>query len=530
MNIPAPTAYAFNLIDGIIIAAYLSGIIAVGFKFARRNKTTQGYFIGEHNTPSWVLGLSMLAAKISSVTFLALPAAAFALDWRLLVPYLAILPVAAFSVWILVPFYRRAAHTTVFEYLHARFGTGARLYGAIITLMGTLIRMGAILYLVSIPLSMFTGFSPLLIMAIVIVFCTIYTMVGGIQAVIWTDAIQAIILYAGGIIALGVMVWGIPGGLSEVVNTAMADNKFSLGPMHWDFNERTFWTMLVAGVLMWLSSYTSDQVLIQRYLAAKDLKQARMAGWSSALLCLPTWTLFFFLGTTLYVYYRVNHDPALADMPADNIFPYFILTRMPHGLSGLVIAGIVSAAMGSLSASLNAFATVGTVDIVRPYLLSGRTDAFYMRSAKAMTAVAAVFTLGMACVLNMASKESFQDLSQQISGLFGGVLPAFFLLGLFFTRVNRRVLWQAFPVAFALNVYFVLVQMDFVKPLFGFSIHAYWISYLMVIFLVLLAAVLAWLEKMPPDQRVGLSVFYPLPKEKSLPETIIPQKAAPPQT
>lgn len=504
-------------IDLTIMALYFAGVVGIGLKFARKSGTTEGYFLGDKSAPSWVLGLSMIAAKISSVTFLALPAAAFVLDWRLFVPNLAIVPVAAVAIWIVVPFFRRAAHTTAFEYLNIRFGAAARIYGAIIFLVGQALRLGSVIYLVTIPIEMFTGFSPILIMLVIGGFCTFYTIVGGIQAVIWTDAIQAIILYLGGISALAVMVLGIPGGFPTIFQAAVADNKFSLGPMNWSLSDRTFWTMFIIGTTGWISQYTSDQVLIQRYLAAKDLREARMAGVTSAFLCLPTWAFFFFLGTALYVFYKMVPDAGVAALPADNVFPYFILTRMPHGLTGLVIAGVLSAAMGSLSAALNAFSTVATVDIVRPYLLRNKSDHFYTYAAKGITGLAALIMFGIGLALYSTTKESFVDLSHQLIGLIGGMIPGFFLLGFFAARVNKRIIWQTFPIAFLLNVYLVLANLNLVPDFLGIKIHPYWVSTLVIYVLIVLALAISWIQRAPPESRKGLTIF-PRPKAEPVSE------------
>lgn len=509
------TILSLHPVDLAIMVAYLLVMVGIGIVFSKKTRTTEGYFLGDHSAPSWVLGLSMIAAKISSVTFLALPAAAFALDWRLFVPNLSIIPVALLAIWILVPFFRRAARTTAFEYLNARFGMSARLYGSIIFLLGQSLRLGAVIYLVTIPIEMFTGLPPWMIMLIVGVFCTAYTVVGGLQAVIWTDAIQAIILYLGGISALIVMVMGVPGGMPEIFRVAMENDKFSFGPMRWDFSERTFWTMFVIGLISWVNQYTSDQVLIQRYLAAKDLKQARMAGWSSAFLCLPTWAFFFLLGTALFVFYKFVPDPAVAELPADSVFPHFILTRMPHGLSGLVIAGVLSAAMGSLSAALNAFGTVATVDLVRPYILKGRSDRYYTTVAKLLTGVAAVLMLVIGWAFSMASKESYLDLSTQILGLIGGVVPCFFLLGFFAAKVDHRIIWQAFFVSFVLNVYLVLVQFKVITPLFGWAVHPYWVSTIVAAVMIVVALILAAFRPKANEVAPGLTIYGAQKAEES---------------
>lgn len=502
-------AFTLHSLDLAIIVVYFLAMIGIGVAFSKKARTTEGYFLGDHSAPSWVLGLSMIAAKISSVTFLALPAAAFALDWRLFVPNLAIIPVALLAVWILVPFFRTAAKATAFEYLNARFGSSARLYGSLIFLLGQMLRLGSIIYLVTIPVQMFSGLPTWAVMLAVGGFCTFYTILGGLQAVIWTDAIQAIILYIGGISAFAVMIAGVPGGLPEMFRVAMENDKFSFGEMRWDFNERTFPTMFLIGLVVWINSYTSDQVLIQRYLAARDLRQARMAGWSSAFLCLPTWAFFFLLGTALFVFYRFVPDPEVAALSADSVFPHFILTKMPHGLSGLVIAGVLAAAMGSISAALNAFGTVATVDIVRPYLLKGKSDRFYTVLAKLLTGLAALLMLLLGHVFAHTAKESWLDLQNQILGLIGGVVPVFFILGLFAARVSRRVVWQAFIVALALNAYLVLVEFRVISPVLGFQVHPYWVQSVVAVVMIAVALLLAKLQKTTAERRPGLTIYAP---------------------
>ncbi|MBC2595985.1 sodium/solute symporter [Ruficoccus amylovorans] len=491
-----------------IMVLYFVSMLGIGVFFSRRTKTTMGYFIGNRNIPTWVLGLSMISAMISSVTFLAMPAAAYVLDWRQFTPNLSILVVAALAVWLIIPFFRsKATKTTAYEYLNARFGRSARLYGAIMSLVGQGFRLGAVIYLMSIPLHMMTGVPIAWVIIVAGAFCTVYTILGGIEAVIWTDAVQGIILYLGGFAVLVVMLLDIPGGLPEVFRVAGEYDKFSLGAIEWDVSERTFWSMMIIGTFGWITMYTSDQVQIQRFLAAKDLREARRAGWLSALLCLPTWAFFFFIGTTMFVFYKLVPDPAVAGLSADEVLPHFILTRMPTGLNSFVIAGILSAAMGSLSAGLNAFATVATSDIIRPYLLKNRSDAFYKRTARLMTALAALIMFVLGFVFAFSTKESFMDYSQRVLGMIGGVVPGFFLLGFFAPRVNRRILWKAFWCALVLNVYLVLVQMEVVPPLFGVKIHPYMVTAVVVSFMVCFAVALSLIQRSRRENVEGLTIF-----------------------
>lgn len=494
-------------IDFVIMLLFFAAMTGMGVYFARRTKTTAAYFLGDNRIPSWAIGLSMVSTSISSVTFLAFPAAAFILDWRQVVPNLSNPLVAIIAVWLFVPFFRHTAKTSAFEYLHARYGSGARLYGSIMFLVGQSLRLGSILYLLAIPIQMITGISPFWIILLTGGFSAIYTILGGMEASIWTDVVQAVVLYLGGFAALFIMISGIPGGLGEFFQIASHDHKFSLGPMEWDLSERTFWTMLILGITNWVYGYAADQNMVQRYLSARSTHEARTATMMCALMSLPTWLFFFLLGTCLFVYYKMNPDPAVAGLPADHVFPHFIMTRMPAGLCGIVIAGVLSAAMGSLSSSLNAFATVSTVDILKPYVLKGKSDHYYTVLGRVMTGVGMVIMFAIGYGFLYAKKESFLDLSLKINGLLGGVVVCFFLLGFFAPRVNRKVVWQSFWVAITLNAYLLSVEMGLIPNFLRINIHPYWVSAFVITVMIVLALVLARIQGSRQDCPPELTIF-----------------------
>jgi len=503
--------------DLAIMAIYFGAMLGIGIFFSRRNKATSGYFLGGNRLPSWAIGLSMLATSISSVTFLAMPGAAFALDWRMLVPNLTFPIIALIACWLFVPFFRLNAKMSAFEYLETRFGKPARLYASGVFLLTQSIRMGSILYLLSIPIEMFTGIPAIWIMLFVGGLTALYTMMGGLEAVVWTDVVQAVILYVGGAAAIAVIIFDTPGGMPAVISTAIEHDKFSLGPMHWDTSDRTFWTMLIVGITGWLTAYAADQNMVQRYLAARTTREAREATLLCAFLSLPTWIFFFFIGTCLYAHYIITPSPDVVGMPADNVFPHFIIEKMPAGLSGLVIAGAVSAAMSSISSSLNSFATVSTVDFIRPHLLPGRSDAFYSKTARVATAVAAFLMFGVGIWILNADKESFVDLSARITGMIGEVVVAFFMLGFFAPSVNRRILWQAFAAAMVLNAYLVSIQFGWIEPLLGWSVHPYWIKSFVALTMIALAFVLSKIQRCQPVNLEGLTMFTPAPKPPEAP-------------
>jgi SSS family solute:Na+ symporter len=497
-----------HFLDIVIMLLFFASMGLMGVHFARRTKTTRSYFLG-NNIPAWAIGLSMLGTSISSVTFLAFPAAAFVLDWRQVVPNLTNPFFAIIAVVLFVPFFRNTAKTTAFEYLQKRFGSGARLYAAILFLVAQSLRLGSILYLLVIPLEIITGMPPLWIILITGGLAAVYTIMGGMAASIWTDVVQAFILYIGGLVALLVMIADIPGGLGTIIQTGREHDKFSLGPMAWDVSGRTFWTMLILGLSTWVIGFVGDQNVVQRYLAARSTREAQKATLLCAAMSLPTWLFFFFLGTCLFVYYTVLPNAAVAAMPPDRVFPYFIMSRLPAGLSGLVIAGVLSAAMGSLSSSLNAFATVSLVDIVQPYMLKNRGDRFYTLLARVLTGVATLVMFAISLGFFYADKESFLDLSLKLSGLLGGVTVCFFMLGFFAPRVNRRVLWQAFSAAFALNIYLALVEWKVLPNVLRLHVHPYWVGTFVIWVMIILAVILAWVQKTPPEQRPGLTLIGP---------------------
>jgi solute:Na+ symporter, SSS family len=503
----AATVGTFRGLDILIIVLFFAGLAYMGYAFSRRPKTTANYLLAGNSVPAWAIGLSMLATSISSVTFIALPAAAFALDWRLLVPNLANPLVAIFAVWILVPFFRSAARLSAFEYLEKRFGSGARLYAAFMFLVMQVIRLGSILYLMSIPLEFITGVSATWIIIVGGGFVAVYTILGGMEAVIWTDVVQSFLIYFGGAAALWVMLQGIDGGFLGMVQTASADHKFDLGPMHWATDERTFWTLLIVGITNWVQAFTADQTVVQRYLMAKDVSEARKATALCSVLSLPTWAFFFLLGTALYVFFKQNPDPAILGMKSDAVMPYFIVKYMPAGLTGIVLAGVLSAAMSSISSSLHAFGTIATADFVKPHLAPGRDDAFYARAARNLVILATGLMFAVSFWFYYTPKESFNDMLLQVIGLIGGTVVSFFVLGFFAPIVHRRPLWQAFWVALVFNIYFLLVQLELVPNFLPFELHPYWVQSWVNGLMIVLALVLSLLQRSTTHPVAGLTLF-----------------------
>ena len=478
-------------VDIAVIILYLLGMAGLGLWFARRNKTTEEYFLGGRSFPGWVIGLSMLGTSISSVTFLAFPAAAYTLDWRQLVSNLTLPLVAVLAIVVFIPFFRRGKTTSAFEYLGDRFGPGARLYGTLSFILLQLIRLGKVLFLVSIPVSLLTGYDIRLVIVFVGIFISLYTIAGGIGAVIWTDVVQSIVLWLGGIVCFLTIVLKLPGGMEQIVEVGSLHGKFDVGSMGFNLSERTFWTVALLGIVSWLTMYSSDQNVVQRYLAAKSLKDARRATTIYSLVAVPTWAFFFLLGSCVFVFYQAHPSTTVDGLEADAVFPYFILTEMPVGITGLVIAGVLAAAMSSLDSSINAISTLVTVDVMKPYLAKGRSDRFYLRGARIVAVVASVLMVLGAILFSSIEKESMNDLSWIVASVFGGCLLGLFMVGFFTTRIDSCAAMTALVVAIVLNVWLGANAAGWLPERLTAGVHAYWTGILVNLAFVVIAGVVA---------------------------------------
>lgn len=482
-----------KLADLVVIIIYLIGTAAIGLYFSRRNGSTEEYFLGGRNIPGWAVGLSMIGTSISSITFLALPAAAFALDWRQGAPYLVFPIICAFAVIFFIPIFRRTKITSAYEYLEQRFGRAARLYGSLCFVIGEATRLGTVLFLLAIPVSLMTGFNLNTIIIVTGIFVAFYTVTGGIDAVIWTDVIQSFIFWGGGLFVAGFMLYRIPGGFDTVIRVGNELNKFSFGPMEVDLSQRTFYVLLILGVFNWLSMYTANQNVIQRYLTAKSTREARKATLICAAGSLPTWFAFYFIGTTLFVFFRYFHDPRIAAMPADAVFPYFIINYLPSGFTGLLIAAVMAAAMSSLSSSLNSFAAVCTTDLLATCICPGRDDRYYLRWARIFSCIAVVIMIGGAIIIANIPKESMVDLGYIIGGLMVMLVMGFFILGFCCPSVGNRSVWLGFLCGTLSNIYLVLGYFNCLPSAIVPAIHVYWNSIICQIVMIVSAIVFAWL-------------------------------------
>jgi len=436
-----------GLVDLVTLVLYLSGIGVMGLYFARKNVTTEDYFVGGRSHKGWVIGLSLVGTSISSISFLAFPGDAYKTAYLRMVPNF-MLPIAlVIAAYVFLPFFRKNFISSAYEYLEMRFGPGIRVYGAVAFVVAQVVRISSILFLVSIMLQTLTGLTLVPCIVIAGIFVGFYTIVGGIHAVIWTDVIQTIVLTLGGAICLLMVVTQLPGGLSEIIAVASEADKFSFAEYRdgqlQTLQEKTATMMLFIGLTIWLTEYSCIQHTIQRYAAAKTAKDARQAMAVAGLASLPIWLFFMFLGTSLYVYYQAFPTPETTKMlsgelPAEDIMPYFILHELPVGLKGIVIAAALAAAMSSIDSSINAISAVSIIDVYRRHWVPDRDDRHYLVMARWVAVVVSLLMILGAIWFTLIDIKTLHDTSTILTAVMGGGLFGLFMIGMLTTRGNGR--------------------------------------------------------------------------------------------
>lgn len=710
-----------SILDWIVLVVYFGAMAAIGPFFARMNRTTEGYFLGDRSFPGWLVGISMFATSISSVTFVAYPGDAYRTAWLRMLPNF-MMPIAILmAVFIFIPFFRRTKITSAFEYLEDRFGPSTRLYAALAFIVMQMVRVALILFLVSLLVEQITGLNKYYSVVLGGVITSFYSILGGIRAVLWTDFIQAIVLWAGGLLCIVVIVASI--GLGTIFSEAHADGKFIFGELmqngtgsvvlaekadntgelavtvpesaapgseyfirvtalgekgasdnsnvnitigegphpeggpllepcwgetwvagrphtirwvpgafggsvnitlladrkpvatlaeaapdtgefvweipagqplgskyqvalrpadedgepvesrtyfqiaaappanslvvttpnggnvwapgstqtiRWEsttpaehvkvelvsgrgirqasfglsLTEKTIWVMLLIGLTNWLAEYSSNQNVVQRYAAAKSAKEARRASWICCCFSVPTWVLFMFLGTALYVYFKHHHSPeatailhGLQGAKAEEILPFFVMRNLPAGLSGLVIAGVLSAAMSSLSSSINSVSAVGVVDIYRRHLVKNAAEDHYLMAARVIGGFMGVVMIVGAWILMASDTKTLQDVATILAAVTAGGLLGLYLLGFLTTIGDARSVAAGIVCTVAFSTWMGLSDLKWLPEALISPIDSYWTGILGHLIMFVLGFSLGLLLPRRPRDLHNLTVW-----------------------
>ncbi len=423
-------------LDLAVLAVYLAAVLGIGVGLRRGGRSSQAFMNAQRRLPGWLCGMSILATYVSSISFLALPGSAYQSDWSRFTFSLSIPPAAWLAARYFTALYRRRWDNSAYALLESRFGLPARLYASSFYLLTQWFRMGVILYLTALPLSALAGWPVWGLVSLIGLTVMVYCLLAGIEGVIWTDALQGWILMAGAVGAVAVLLFGMPEGPAQALEIAARDGKFALGKFGLEPGEATFWVILLNGLFVNLQNFGIDQNYVQRYLAASSEREARRAVWIGGLLYLPLSALFFLVGTCLYSYYRAWPGMLPAEIPPDEVFPWFIVHGLPPGVSGFLVAAILAAAMSTLSTSVNSSATV----VLEDYFLRLRgkpmEEPKRLLVLRLWTVVFTASAVGVAVLLT--GVRSALDVWWTGASIFSGGILGLFLLAWLFPRTSRR--------------------------------------------------------------------------------------------
>lgn len=426
-----------TLFDFIIFFVFVGGVALFGCSFYKKSKSGSSAFTkADGNIPTWVVGMSIFATFVSSISFLGLPGGSYSGNWNQLIFSLTI-PVATWlAAKIFIPLYRGIGSVSAYQFLEDRYGYWARCYVAVCYLLTQVCRVGSILLLLAIPINTMFGWDISTIIIVTGAITLIYAVLGGISAVVWTDAIQGIILIVGALVCAAILTFGMPDGPAQLFQIAAADHKFSLGSLSATLREPTIWVVLIYGIFMNLQNYGIDQNYVQRYMTAKSTGEAVKGTLFGGLLYIPVSLVFVYIGTALYAYYTAQPGLLPDGIAGDKVFPYFIVHGLPTGLTGLVIASLFSAGMSTVATSINSSATIVFTDFYNRG--SRQTDDNRKRHMSVLyTTSFAVGVTGIAIGLAMQKIDGVLDAWWKLSSIFSGGMLGLFLLALVSRKPHR---------------------------------------------------------------------------------------------
>jgi solute:Na+ symporter, SSS family len=438
-----------NRIDLLIIAVYLVGITLFGLRFRKRQRTLRDYFLADRDIPWWAIALSIVAAETSTLTIISIPGLAYDSNLTFLQLVVGYVIGSVVISFVLLPQYFRGELYTAYQLIERRFGSELRTVTAGLFLLTRAAAEGVRVYAVSIVVSIALGTGEVASIAIITLLTLIYTFEGGLAAVIWTDVVQTFIYVGGTLVGLVTILHLIPGGWVAAHETASSLHKFEMFDLSTLISRPyTLWAGIIGGAFLRTASHGTDQLIVQRLLAAKNQRQSALALLSSAVAVFFQFALFLFVGVMLFAYY---HVPSSTFGRADRIYPTFIVSRMPHGIAGLLIAAILAAAMSNLSAALNSLSSSSIMDLYvrfRPAI----SDGSRLRLARLATLVWALVLFALA-LLALHRVGRVVEVGLQIASVAYGALLGVFLLGVLTKRANQPGAMIGMLFGFATELY-----------------------------------------------------------------------------
>ena len=463
---------SFGWLNWLVLIIYLVSMLGLGVYFMQRaSNSTEDFFKGGGRIPWWAAGISIFATMLSAITYMAIPAKAYATDWTYYPMQICILIVSFPVIKYYLPFFRRLNVTTAYEYLEVRFNAATRIMASILFIVFMVARTALVLFLPSLAMTAVTGIDIYICIALMALITIVYCTMGGVEAVVWGDVIQGIILVGGAIFAAIYLIVNTgENGASDFWQIATDNDKlrvFLFDAEHpFDYVNATWWVVILGGLANNLISYTSDQTVIQRYLTTSDEKSAARGILTNGLMSVVVTIAFFTIGTGLYTFFKTH--PAELDFTmakGDAIFPFFMMSQMPQGVAGLLIAAIFAATMSTIASNINSVSTAFTVDLWSK--IKGDGKAVSVKTARIAGIIAGVLGMGIAWLMATVDIQSLLDYFNTILGLLSGAIGGLFLMGIFFPRIGSGAAITGFICGTATVMYMnFFTQANFL--LFGF--------------------------------------------------------------
>ena len=457
----------FGWLNWTVLILYLVAMLGMGIYFMKRENGAEDFFKGGGRIPWWAAGISIYATMLSAITYMAIPAKAYATDWTYY-PMLWMIPVVGFPViWYYLPYFRRLKAASAYAILEERFNLATRMMASTLFCIFMVARMALVMYLPSLALTAVTGIDIYLCIILMGLVTIVYCTMGGVEAVIWGDVVQGCILVGGAIFA-AFYLWGnTEGGFSGAWQLAVDNDKMRLFVWSLDYRRVTFWVAILGGgIANNLISYTSDQTVIQRYMTTKDEKSAGRSILVNGFMSVFISVAFYFIGTGLYTFYKTHPQSLDITMQqGDAIFPYFMMSQMPAGVAGLLIAAIFAATMSTISSNINSVSTAFSVDFIQRFRPTIK-DATLLRVARWTCIVSGLMGLGIALLMATWDIASLLDYFNTILGLLTSGLGGLFVMAVFFPRIKGRAALTGF-IAGELVVFLMYLYTDVNFFLFG---------------------------------------------------------------
>lgn len=457
----------FGWINWTVLAVYLLGMLGLGILFMRRESGTEDFFRGGGRIPWWAAGMSIYATMLSAITYMAIPAKSFATDWTYYPMLVTILIVSFPVIKYYLPYFRKLTVASAYEYLEVRFNLATRLMASGIFIIFMLARMALVLYLPSLALSAVTGIDISLCIALMGLVTIIYCTMGGVEAVVWGDVIQGFILVGGAIFSAIYLIGNTTGGPAGFMQIALDNDKLRLFDWSLSWQSATFWVVILGGLANNLISYTSDQTVIQRYMTTKNEKSAAKGILLNGVMSVFISVAFYLIGTGLYTFYK-THPTALdvTMQKGDAIFPFFMMSQMPAGIAGLLIAAIFAATMSTISSSINSVSTAFCVDFCQRFNPQIK-DTKLLKLARMICVVSGLIGVSIALFMVTWDIMSLFDYFNAILGLLTSGLGALFLMGVFFPSIKGKAALVGF-ISGVLSVFAIVTFTQVHFLLYGF--------------------------------------------------------------